>query len=394
MNTTSISLVNSSQAFPGISVTTPLGGLSSNATTSIPGNVGPKSSNVSSIDLLGNLSFNASSTTLNDTSRASADGFPASSLGSSPSNQSENSNDSSTNAIEEFLFATTQGTTLEQLNEIIEKYGLPKSGRTEELNWGELAQWYFCNITFEKVMEVANHPRIQGVSPVNREFSADDDTDSDRNHTSSRLSERAIERRDDVPTRTPGLWRRWPASPQLQILSRDTINTMALNYQGFLYDEALGAGSTIYVIDSGFNLDHEEFTERPGPIRSWYVDNEFTGGDLPEDIKDYAGYLPRKRKFIGHGTATASLAGGNTLSMAPKAELVMIKAVGNHRKRGGGYEATALNPAGLSKALKWIIDDVKAEDSRRRKSVVSITTKCTSRYMNRKILILLINVQQ
>ncbi|OMJ25635.1 Subtilase-type proteinase psp3 [Smittium culicis] len=73
-----------------------------------------------------------------------------------------------------------------------------------------------------------------------------------------------------------------------------------------------GDGVVVYVIDSGINIDHQEFQGRAsfGPNIAFNSD-----GKLTEDNYDY----------MGHGTAVASMVGGVTFGAAKKAKIISYK---------------------------------------------------------------------
>ncbi|KAH7259122.1 peptidase S8/S53 domain-containing protein [Fusarium redolens] len=94
------------------------------------------------------------------------------------------------------------------------------------------------------------------------------------------------------------------AQPELQMFSTAPGKRPA----GYTYDEKAGQGVTIYVLDEGFNLRHREFTASPGRKR-WIFSKGASGENDPD----------------GHGSCCASKALGNTVGVAPKADLVAVK---------------------------------------------------------------------
>ncbi|OCK73406.1 hypothetical protein K432DRAFT_236491 [Lepidopterella palustris CBS 459.81] len=100
----------------------------------------------------------------------------------------------------------------------------------------------------------------------------------------------------------------------LQVLSRSLTNE-APNY---IFDPLLGKGTTIYILDSGYNENHKEFLSTPtgrrqNPVRSYVVPNSLTLQTFktipkaPEDMTDYGGEWNQLLKFYkGHGTCVGS----------------------------------------------------------------------------------------
>jgi len=96
----------------------------------------------------------------------------------------------------------------------------------------------------------------------------------------------------------------------------DRINQIALPLDGYYESNLTGVGTHIYLIDTGIQSNHSEFLDADG-TGSRVVTSEwaFDGSNNTEDCN-------------GHGTATASLAGGRTIGTSPNATLHVIRAVG------------------------------------------------------------------
>ncbi|RWS20288.1 hypothetical protein B4U80_08321, partial [Leptotrombidium deliense] len=105
----------------------------------------------------------------------------------------------------------------------------------------------------------------------------------------------------------------------------------------FLYNPDCGSGSTIYIIDTGCNVNHEEFE----------------GRDI-KTIKNFVNHEPEYDKN-GHGTAVASLAGGNVCGVAKQAKLRCVKVLD---KDGRGSQSNIISAIQLcaKKENKGIIN--------------------------------------
>ncbi len=94
-----------------------------------------------------------------------------------------------------------------------------------------------------------------------------------------------------------------------------------------------GQGVTIYVVDSGVNMEHEQFGGRA--IAG--VDPLTDSGDSPVS--------PSSSDCDGHGTHVAALAGGSTVGVARAATIVAVRVLGC---RGDGPVTAVVE------ALKWV----------------------------------------
>mgnify|MGYP003904762107 CR=1 FL=1 len=95
--------------------------------------------------------------------------------------------------------------------------------------------------------------------------------------------------------------------------------------------EAVAAGVTVVVIDSGINADHTEFGDR---VR-WSVDFSSDGAPDGDDIE-------------GHGTGVASIAAGSTIGIAPEAWLAAL--------RVEEPDGTTITNAAVTAALDWTVE--------------------------------------
>lgn len=109
-------------------------------------------------------------------------------------------------------------------------------------------------------------------------------------------------------------------------LDRIDQRTPALNGH-YLYDTT-GDGVTAYIIDSGINYTHTEFTGRIGPGRSFVSDS---AGDC-----------------LGHGSHVAGTIGGTQYGVAKQVTLVPLKVFGNCE--GSAYLSDIIA------AIDWMID--------------------------------------
>ncbi|KAF4345835.1 cuticle-degrading protease [Fusarium beomiforme] len=126
-----------------------------------------------------------------------------------------------------------------------------------------------------------------------------------------------------------------------QISQRDITNGISSRYY---YDTAAGSGATVYVIDSGINFTHPEFSSRAVPGANFVI------GTTDDDN-------------LGHGTHVAGIIGSRIYGMAKHCEMISVKVLG---KTGETTKAVLLL------GIKWAISDAKTKGITH-KSVMNIS---------------------
>ncbi|KAF9769454.1 hypothetical protein IL306_013118 [Fusarium sp. DS 682] len=115
-------------------------------------------------------------------------------------------------------------------------------------------------------------------------------------------------------------------------------------YSRYYYDTAAGDGATVYVIDSGINCDHPEFSGRAVPGANFVI------GTTDADN-------------LGHGTHVAGIIGGRICGVAKSCEMISVKVMDNT-----GKSTTAV----LLLGIKWSVSDAKTKCITH-KSVINIS---------------------
>ncbi|EJD51049.1 peptidase 1 [Auricularia subglabra TFB-10046 SS5] len=130
---------------------------------------------------------------------------------------------------------------------------------------------------------------------------------------------------DEILTQTDATWGLQRIS---QVDRLDRSNYSALDYT-YVYDSSGGKGVDIYIIDTGINLDHQEFEGRA----RWGL-----------SLNGYP-----QRDGYGHGSHVAGTAAGKRVGVAKAANLVAVRILSDS---GSGTVSDAI--AGVN----WVIEEV------------------------------------
>lgn len=117
----------------------------------------------------------------------------------------------------------------------------------------------------------------------------------------------------------------------------DRIDQRTLPLDGRYSPAADGSGVTVYLIDTGLDVDNPQFGGRASLGRN------FTGTTMT-DCADESG--------VSHGTFVAGIAGGTRTGVAPGANLVELQALGC--SEGGSTMTVAQQRRAVVEALDWI----------------------------------------
>lgn len=169
----------------------------------------------------------------------------------------------------------------------------------------------------------------------------------------------------------------------------------------YIYDESAGAGTTIFVIDSGFNTANyeDEFcTDNGRWFETYAIPREIRSEMLtdrerevgvhfpPDDMADIGG-IGSDNLIHGHGTHVAIAAAGCESGVAPRANLVLIKATEIKLNREGQVDASgrsSVYPQALIASLQFVIkrmEDTRGQEIRLGKAVVLLPFSLVIRNM-------------
>ncbi len=121
------------------------------------------------------------------------------------------------------------------------------------------------------------------------------------------------------------------------------------NYNKYLYDDNAGEGVTAYIIDTGVNINHEQF----GGRAIW-------GATIPSGDTDVDGN--------GHGTHCAGTIGSEDYGVSKKAKLVAVKVL---RTNGSGTMSDVVK--GVEFAANAHVKEAKAGDSKFKGSTANMS---------------------
>jgi subtilisin family serine protease len=129
----------------------------------------------------------------------------------------------------------------------------------------------------------------------------------------------------------------------------DRINQLDLPLDDYYYPSYQGVNVDIYIIDSGIDTTHEEFAANPSDR---VVQNIWAAPDY---------FLSDNNDQMGHGTAVASNAGGNSVGVSPYANVYGLRVFG---ATGGAWNTDTIA------AIDYVID-LSARTGRR--SVINLS---------------------
>jgi cerevisin/serine protease len=122
-------------------------------------------------------------------------------------------------------------------------------------------------------------------------------------------------------------------------LVRSSEKMLDLNGEYHYSSDAEGAGSIVYVIDTGILLTHQEFASGSGGSRARWGTNTVDSVNTDEN---------------GHGTHCAGTVAGNTYGMAKKAHVVAVKVL---NKQGQG------TTAGVVQGVNWAAQQARSDQA-------------------------------
>ncbi|KAF4854889.1 Alkaline protease 1 [Colletotrichum siamense] len=235
---------------------------------------------------------------------------------------------------------------------------------------------YTTNLTVLKAAGIAQIPWVRSVTP---DIPFDVQEYEKVSATKAPDFTTPIATSGRTPNRSP-LHKRRPAPPDVRPNSPAHLRMISGDSrQDYRYHSSLGRGVTIFIIDTGFNLGHQELAPGSRKVKDYYVKNE-NAVDLakvaldklaPDNSEDY---FHDGQRRIGHGTSVACVAGGTTLGVASNADLYLIKWKAAQKRNNGSYGPIQSRRVALIDAFNHIRAQIlRANPSLKGKAVVNVS---------------------
>ncbi|KAI8291288.1 hypothetical protein K4K60_002581 [Colletotrichum sp. SAR11_57] len=235
---------------------------------------------------------------------------------------------------------------------------------------------YTTNLTVLKAAGIAQIPWVRSVNP-DVPFDVQEYERASAIKTSDFTT--PITTPGSTPARSP-LHKRRPEPPDVRPNSPAHLRMISGDSrQDYRYHSSLGRSVTIFIIDTGFNLGHQELAPSSRKVKDYYVKNE-NAVDLskvtldklaPDNSEDY---FHDGQRRIGHGTSVACVAGGTTLGVASNADLYLIKWKAAQKRNNGSYGPIQSRRVALIDAFNHIRAQIlRANPSLKGKAVVNVS---------------------
>ncbi|KAF2676630.1 subtilisin-like protein [Lentithecium fluviatile CBS 122367] len=282
---------------------------------------------------------------------------------------------SPTQSPEEYVISSKEGTSREVFDNFIKELD---NGVGKLYAWDLLGSYmYLTNLTAVQVKELPKkHDFLEYISrddPVDQnvdgsleEFRAIDTypppehahEDLAVNKSSHKLDvsntahvlRRALISDPDAPW-----WKKMISAPPVDV---NQPNSHPDSYPPYAADDSGGRGTTIYILDDGFDLALPDLAANGRTVESVFAPNEYTLHGIPQSQRHLPG--------IGggdHGTMMAVIAAGKLRGIAPNANLFLAKTKNKYRQSADPSRSSTapVRP----KALDFVLREVKQHISNR-----------------------------
>lgn len=243
------------------------------------------------------------------------------------------------------MFTTKEGTALSTFEQYIRT--LPDKGEGTKIVFPYITwQTYATNLTAAQAEDVVKQTFVNYVGPV-------------QGYDIGSYGAIPGVFRNEKRSNRDNLQERANSAPQLRPISQRRNATL----DNYLFDPLLGLGQTIYILDQGFNLNHEDLAStNDRQVSTYLFPNEITLGPTTPDRSLWA--PDNMTEYNDHGTLVASMAGGLTYRVAPGANFVLVKfrqAAKNPFGSSGRYLYRQVTNLAIQNAWSWAIYDAMSK---------------------------------
>ncbi|KAJ5162033.1 hypothetical protein N7492_007425 [Penicillium capsulatum] len=167
-------------------------------------------------------------------------------------------------------------------------------------------------------------------------------------------------------TRSRQCTRKKDSPSHLKMISANQFGRPTKEYT---YDSTGGAGTTIYIIDSGFRTDQTDVKWSPlssRQVSTWVVPNELTLHGIANEKRKPADHTD----WTGHGTSVASVAGGTEFGVASDADLYLVKVKNAYTDDDGVVQHAQTQQPATLEAMRHILDHIE-RNNKQGKAVIN-----------------------
>ncbi|KAL8837209.1 MAG: hypothetical protein Q9176_005840 [Flavoplaca citrina] len=265
------------------------------------------------------------------------------------------SNSTTKKPVSEYFMVTVENTPVEAFQKYIVTLPDRGAGRQKHYDWPRKYQTYVGNMTQEEALAVNENSKLNGQRIIDMIGPNQIRISWYRKHTSPRRPQEAFSDLKTSSNETVLLSRANP-NWEVQRRARSALHLRMLSYKpgerlrdlksvpqlgpGVLYDYqhevTSGKGATVYILDLGFDLQHEQLERGPELRPATYVSPEYPNTPLSDTT--------------GHGDKVAAMALGSLFGVANQASLVAVKQTNTN-----GVESAE----GAYDNWKWMVSDVR-----------------------------------
>ncbi|KAF2445923.1 hypothetical protein P171DRAFT_276181 [Karstenula rhodostoma CBS 690.94] len=309
--------------------------------------------------------------------------FSSTQTSTKTSSRTSSKSASATPDLEEYMILSRDGTELQEFDDFVQ--GLDK-GKGQLYSWKHIkSQMYVTSLTPKQTEKLPkNHTFIDSISLCTTQDENYDGRVEEFRGVDPRAQSKLARQNLFSKGHVDGLsnisktWKRAFVSDEDAPWWKKMISASAkerekpLNGLSYLADDFEGEGTTIYILDDGFDLSLDELAPDGRTVGTTFASNKLTLTGIKEAQHFHEG--------IGggaHGTMMAIIAAGKTLGIAPKANLFLAKTKNKYKNK---YDSNMIHygkvtPQALAYVFAEIRDHIRArlQQDPNAKSVINIS---------------------